>query len=60
MEMLLEGLKKSELFADFPEEIVADCIQKPYGTATPNFPQSPPGWGCRPAAPRLWQSGHPV
>ena len=26
MEMLLEGLKKSELFADFPEEIVADCI----------------------------------
>ena len=26
MEMLLEGLKKSELFADLPEEIVADCI----------------------------------
>ena len=26
MEMLLEGLKKSDLFADFPEEIIADCI----------------------------------
>ena len=26
MEPLLEGLKKSELFSDFPEEIVTNCI----------------------------------